>query len=62
MLPTRMAIIKKKKKKKVNSLVIEWLGHGTNTALVPGFNPGWGTKISKAAWCSLKKKKKAIIT
>ena len=56
MLPTRMAIIKKKK---IRSLVVQWLGHGAITALVPGFNPVWGTKISKAAWRSQNKNQKS---
>ena len=43
------------------SLVSQWLGLSTFTAMGPGSNPGQGTKISHAVWHSQKKKKIILI-
>ena len=36
--------------------MVQWLGLGAFTAMVPGSIPGRGTKILQAAWCSQKQK------
>ena len=41
-----------------NSLVVQWLGLGSFTAMAPGSILGQGTKIPQAAWCCQKKKKR----
>ena len=44
-----------------NSLAVQWLGLHASTAGGMSLIPGWGTKIRHAAWCSQKKKERAIM-
>ena len=44
-----MSLLKKKKKKKGNSLAVQWLGLHAFTAKGTGSVPGWGTKIPQAS-------------
>ena len=47
--------MKNKKNTIGNSLVVQWLGLCTFTAVGPGSIPGQGTKIPQAAPCSQNK-------
>ena len=45
-----MIEIKSKLTHNGNSLVVQWLGLSTFTAMDPGLIPDWGTKMPQASW------------